>query len=188
MRLDEIIGERLILRELRLEDVVDVFEFTSQDEVTEFLSWPPHKEKAVTLNFLESVVIKYSTEAPSQWGISLKGSGKIVGISGFISLDSESGKGELAYLSSPNYAGLGYMTEANMLILNYAFETLQLNRVQAKSELNNIGSQRVLEKIGMKKEGTFKDFLKIKGTLRTYNYFAILKAEYLIKKLDGKKN
>ena len=116
--------------------------------------------------------------ASSQWGIQLKESGKIIGVTGFISIEFDHERGEIAYIMSPLYSGRGLMTEANYAVLNYGFDDLGLNRVQAKAELTNISSQKVLEKLNFSKEGVFRDYLKIKGSLRTYAYYSILKNEF----------
>jgi ribosomal-protein-alanine N-acetyltransferase len=175
MKLPILESDRIILRELRIEDLDDVFEFTSRKEVTKFLSWEAHPEKVVTHSFLTNVICNYHSEKPSQWGIEFKDEKKIIGITGFISMDTDNEKAEIAYLSSPFYSGNGFMTEANLMILEYSFNTLNLNRIEAKAEKENIASQRVLEKIGMKKEGVFMDYLKIKGSFRTYEFYSILR-------------
>jgi ribosomal-protein-alanine N-acetyltransferase len=175
MNLETLESDRIILRQLRIDDVDDIFEFTSKKEVTTFLSWDAHPNKKVTRSFINSVIENYDTDKPSQWGIELKKEKKIIGITGFILLDRENEKAEIAYLSSPFYGSKGYMTEANQMILSYVFDSLELNRIQAKAEQKNIASQKVLEKIGMIKEGEFEDFLKIKGTFRTYYYYSILR-------------
>ena len=179
MKLPELFGDRLRLRQLVLDDVQNVFDFTSNPSVTEFLSWDAHQDQKKTESFISHVISTYEDEdAPSQWGIELVEEGRVIGITGFISLEKLHERAEIAFIMSPDYAGKGYMTEANQLVLKYGFESLDLNRIQAKAELGNLGSRKTLTKIGMKEEGTLIDFLKIKGTFRTYMYFASLKRDY----------
>jgi ribosomal-protein-alanine N-acetyltransferase len=179
MKLETLESNRIKIRQLSIVDVDNVYGFTSMEEVTEFLSWAPHKYRNITASFLEDVISPYkdATKA-SQWGIELIELNKIIGITGYISVENYHEMAEIAYITSPLHSGKGYMIEANNLVLQHGFSILEMNRIQAKAEVDNVGSQKVLEKLGFSKEGIYIYFLKVKGSFRSYIYYSILKNEF----------
>lgn len=177
LNLDDVSTERLKLRKIEQEDVEDIFTFTSSPVGKEFLSWQPHDNIERTNGFVNSIITKYKNGSAAQWGIELVAENKIIGLTGFIDYSADNCRGEIAYIMSPYYEGKGYMTEANLAVINYGFEVIKLNRIQAKAELDNVGSQKVLERIGMKEEGTLRQFIFQKGKYRDYKMFAILSTE-----------
>jgi ribosomal-protein-alanine N-acetyltransferase len=172
-------SERLILRKLRLNDVNDIFEFTSLPETSEILSWYPHKDKKETKAFIKDIIDKYSKNKASQWAIESKNTRNVIGIAGFIQFFPEHARGEIAYVLSPAYQNKGYMTEALKMVLEYGFNTIKLHRIEAKCEINNFSSERVLQKLGLRLEGCFYDFLIRKEMPRTYKFYSILRKEYI---------
>jgi ribosomal-protein-alanine N-acetyltransferase len=170
-------SERLILRKLQLDDVSDIYEFTSLPETSEFLTWYPHPNKEVTATFIRSIIEKYERNEASQWAIELKMEKKVIGIAGFIQLFPEHGRGEIAYVLSPCVQNKGYMTEALKIVLEYGFNTMKLNRIEAKCEIDNFSSERVMQKLGLRFEGCFYHYLKRKGMFGDYKFYALIKEQ-----------
>jgi len=88
---------------------------------------------------------------------------------------------DLGYLVDHQMQGKGFMTAAVGLILDYAFHTLRLHRVQAAILLHNEASRRVLEKNGFRAEGVARQFLKINGQWQDHHTYAILAEDVLPK-------
>lgn len=176
--LPQIKTERLILRPLTTEDADDVFFFTSQPETTLFLTWEPHAFLSDTIKFIQHYLDKAAQGNPTQWGIELTGEKKIIGITGFIDFSLEHHKGEIAFVLSADYRGHGLMKEANRAVFNFGFTAMQLNRIQAKVEVENIASQNMLVRSGMKKEGVLRNFLYRKDKVRDYIMYSILITEF----------
>ncbi len=78
--------------------------------------------------------------------------------------------------------GQGFATEAARLILDFGFETLGIHRVRAGCDSENAASLRVLEKLGMRREGYFKHDCQIRGVWRDTVAFAILSDEWASRK------
>jgi [ribosomal protein S5]-alanine N-acetyltransferase len=167
-------SERLILRKLTLNDIDDIFSFTSLPETSKILSWYPHANRKVTLKFVQGVIEKYENNVASQWAIELKSIKKVIGIAGFIQLLPEHARAEIAYVLSPLYQNKGYMTETLKMVISYGFTSMKLNRIEAKCEIDNHSSERVMQKIGMHLEGTFTHYLKRKGLFRDYKFYVII--------------
>ncbi|MEM4326285.1 MAG: GNAT family protein [Candidatus Pacearchaeota archaeon] len=166
--------ERLFLRKLRIEDVDDIFEFTSLPETCKILSWYPHSDKNITAKFISSIIEKYERNLASQWGMELKENRKVIGIAGFITFLPEHKKGEIAYVLSPKEQNKGLMTECLLSIIEYGFNIMGLHRIEAKCEIDNFASEKVLQKVGMKLEGCFYDYLIRKGKFRSYKFYSII--------------
>lgn len=165
--------DRLLIRKLCLQDAPDIFEFTSLEETAKGLSWEPHNSIEVTKNFISSLMVKYENNEASQWGIELIPESKVIGIAGFINHYEEHRKGEVAYVLSPLYQGKGFMTEALFAIINYGFKSMSLQRIDAKCEINNFSSERVMQKLGMRLEGCMYNYLIRKGASRHYKFYSI---------------
>ena len=73
-----------------------------------------------------------------------------------VSLSAENKEGEIGYILNRRYWNQGYMTEAARKVVSFGFEQLGLHRIIATCDPANIGSYRVMEKIGMQREGLFK--------------------------------
>jgi ribosomal-protein-alanine N-acetyltransferase len=171
----EVKSKRVLIRKLTLDDAKDVFEFTSNPETSKILSWYPHQTIETTKNFLSSIIKKYENDIASQWAVELISERKVIGIAGFIAYFEEHSKGEIAYVLSPDYQNKGYMTEALELIINYGFDVMGLKRIEAKCEIDNFASEKVLQKLGMRLEGCCYSYLFRKGKFRDYKLYALLK-------------
>ena len=82
--------------------------------------------------------------------------------------------GSLGYWAGEMYAGKGYITAAVRAVVRYAFDDLELHRVEAACQPDNMASRRVLEKAGFTQEGAAKSYLKINGAWRDHLLFGIV--------------
>ena len=112
---------------------------------------------------------------PSNWKIFLKESDQPIGTVGYIRWDRETGVGEIGFILMNIHTGQGFMTEACRAVVAFGFEGMGLAAVEAKSLPNNGASIRVLEKLGMKKEGRVQARLSSKGALVDLDLFSIRK-------------
>lgn len=80
----------------------------------------------------------------------------------------------LGYSLDQEHNGKGYTTEAANLVVKYAFEDLNLHRIEAGVMPDNVGSIRVLEKVGFHKEGLAKKNVKINGSWEDHQMLAII--------------
>jgi ribosomal-protein-alanine N-acetyltransferase len=173
--------ERLILRKLRLEDAKDLFEYASDKEVTKYVTWEPHKSIEDSINLIKFTHERYEKREGIIWGIVCKENKKVIGTCD-ISPVTKHFRAEIAYALSRDYWGKGIMTEAVKEAIKFGFEKMNLNRIQAMCIPENIGSYRVMEKVGMKYEGLIREYMYIKGKFQDLKLYSILKREYLEQK------
>ena len=86
-------------------------------------------------------------------------------------------KGEIGYVLSPDYRGLGLMTEAARRVIAFGFDELGLARIEARHVFGNERSAAVMRRCGMEYEGTLRKSMMIKGELKTVSVYAILKED-----------
>ena len=109
------------------------------------------------------------------FGIYLKDNGKLVGdVSLYHIVRGALQRCLIGYSLDKQYNGRGYTTEAVSLAVKFAFNELKLHRVDAGVMLSNIGSMRVLEKVGFQREGIEQKGVKINGKWEDHQIFAII--------------
>lgn len=87
--------------------------------------------------------------------------------------------GEIGYIINPEYWGMGFATEVAKVLITYGFDRLNLHRIFATCDPSNIGSSRVLGKVGMTKEGRMRENLFNKGDWRYSLLYSILEQEWI---------
>lgn len=116
---------------------------------------------------------------PSNWKIYLREREEPIGTIGFIGWDREARLGEVGFILMNIHTGRGYMTEACRAVIDFGFEGMALEVVEAKSLPNNLASIRVLEKAGMRREGRVQGRLSSKGPLVDLDLFQIRREAWL---------
>lgn len=169
--------ERLLLRPVTLEDAEDMFEYGSDEETTYFVFEPHH-----SLEETEDSIANYFMNEPlGKYGIELKENSKMIGTID-LRLKEEKYKAELGYTMNKDYHGKGYMTEAGQALLDLGFNILELERISALHDERNDRSGRVMQRLGMTKEGISRHVGKWKkGEFFNDVHYSILKEEYFNK-------
>ncbi|KGX91378.1 GCN5 family N-acetyltransferase [Pontibacillus halophilus JSM 076056 = DSM 19796] len=170
--------ERLRLRKLTLEDVEDIYEYGSNDEVTRYVTWDTHQSLSDSLQFVEFVLQRYEEKEVAPWGIQLKETGKIIGTIDFVSRSPHHRKAEIGYVLSQEHWGKGIVPEAVNELLTFGFTKLDLVRIEARCFIENAKSERVMEKSGMTFEGILRKVMFVKGEHRDLKVYSILKEEF----------
>ncbi|MDY0214716.1 MAG: GNAT family N-acetyltransferase [Bacilli bacterium] len=145
----KIATKRLLLRPFSLDDIDDVHAYSSNLNVTKYMEWGPNTYED-TKTFVKSVVRNHHNPARlnHDFIVSLK-DGKVIGACSlnFQELDKAP---SLGWVYHEDFWGQGYGTEVGYALLSYAFKTLKLRKVYATCDKENIGSKRIMEKIGMR--------------------------------------
>ena len=170
--------DRLVLRQMRVSDYEDMYDYAKRTELTKFLLWSPHPSAEYTKTFLKFVMKRYRAGQFYDWCIEEKKSGKMIGTCGFTSIDIEHRRGEVGYVINPDFQRMGYAPEAAEEIFKFGFFELDLNRVECRFMMGNDASLRVMKKLGMTFEGYMRDAMYVKGEYRTIGVCSILKEEY----------
>ncbi|MHB1132096.1 MAG: GNAT family N-acetyltransferase [Chloroflexota bacterium] len=171
---------RLTLRRLQAADIPDVFNYASDPEVARFTSWEPHETIAATEVFFERAMARYANGKPGPWGIQHHGNGRIIGTCGFQSWEEAHSRAEIAYAVARPYWGQGYATEASRALISFVFEKMGLNRIHSTCRLENVASWRVMEKLGMRREGTLHGWVFQKGVYLDVLMYSLLRSDWTL--------
>jgi ribosomal-protein-alanine N-acetyltransferase len=170
--------ERLRLRPFTLEDEAAVFALASDPEVARFVRFEAHRTPAETRAFLELVEQHYRRGEPFAWAIVHREDGRLIGSCGFVSQAVERRSAEIGYWLGKPYWGRGYAVEAARALVRFGFEQMELDRIEAKCFVENRAGQCVIEKLGMKFEGTDRSEI-IKGRYPELRVYGITEREWV---------
>jgi [ribosomal protein S5]-alanine N-acetyltransferase len=170
---------RLVLRELGDNDAPAVQAYAGNIEVVRYLDWGPSTPED-TVRFL--AVARAARDAVPRTAyhlaIALKGGSTLIGSCRIEIRSAANGSGDLGYVLNRQHWGHGYATEAIRHLLSFGFERLALHRIWATCDVENRASARVLEKIGMRREGHLRQNVRRKGEWRDSYLYAILAPEW----------
>ena len=171
-----------MLRGLRVADSYDMYEYAHRADVTRYLTWQPHPNREYTKEYLEYILTRYRAGEFFDWAVIWHEDGepsdKMIGTCGFTRFDYSNNSAEIGYVINPEFRGRGIAGEAARRVIRFGFDELGLNRIEAKYMDGNVASRKVMEKIGMKYEGTMRGSLKIGGEYRDVGVCAMLYEEY----------
>lgn len=156
---------RLILEPYRDSDLPDIFNYASHPDVARFVPWEAHKSIEDSQKFLDYVAQATNTILGRLFfvfAVRLKDSQKAIGSIDFKNITPYCG--QIDYALGRAYWGQGITSEAAEAIRDWAFASLpDMIRFQANCAAENKGSARVMEKIGMTREGLRRKAFVLKG-------------------------
>jgi ribosomal-protein-alanine N-acetyltransferase len=166
---------RLRLRQLTLADQDDVYSYGSDPDVTEFMIWPRHTSISDTVAFLASIPKNLASQTSLGFGIELKATGKIIGSVGIHNISMKNHKAEIGYVLARPYWGKGLMSEAVREVIRFAFDEMGMHRIEAKGDVDNERTFRVMERCDMTHEATFRDYELRRGKFVSVKMYGIVK-------------
>ena len=171
---------RLILRPFQDADVETFAAYRSDPEVARYQSWEP----PFTLQHAAAFIDEMKHAQPGtigawyQFAVERKQPAGIIGDCVFHILRNDAHQAEIGFSFARQYQGQGYATEAVTRLLDYLFGELALHRVTAICGAENIASAKLLERVGMRREGHFVDNIFFKGVWGSEYSYAILNGEW----------
>lgn len=172
--------KRLLLREYVLADEADVHEYAGDPLVSRYDTWGPNTPDDTHEHLNRRMAEQREWPRDDVTLVAqLRREGKVVGSVRLWTVDEANRTAEIGYTFNRRYWNNGYATEAASAFLECAFRTLKMRRVIATCDTRNVGSRRVMKKIGMRREGRFlRDKLQ-KGEWRDTFLYAILADEWM---------
>ena len=120
---------------------------------------------------------QYENQQVAPWGIEYKETGKFIGTVDFVSWRPNHKVAEIGYGISKDFWGKRLATEAAKEVIKFGFENMDLVRIEARCLLENIGSARVMEKVGMSFEGIIRKGEFLKGKHQDLKTYSVLREE-----------
>jgi ribosomal-protein-alanine N-acetyltransferase len=172
----ELRTERLLLRPVRLSDFDDLYEFANDPEFGRFLTLPqPSTRRDVEMSIARSVLSPPSTSPTFAIELNKKVVGTIR-----VDVEKSDSIASVHYFLARSQWNKGLMTEAVAVVVAWGFSEFDLAKVYSFADVRNVGSWRVMEKVGMTCEGTLRGNHVIRGERCDFYYFGILRDEWVM--------
>lgn len=172
--------KRLCIREVAEGDVASIYQLYSIPEVQQYNTYTLHTTIQDSELLLAKWLEEQQAEERSEYIFSINLEQEFVGIIALaLGANRKLKLATVWYLILPDYWGQGIATEALSGLLDFAFQKLQLHRVEAGAAIANGASFRVLEKVGMRKEGQKRKVLPLANGWSDNFEYAILEEDWL---------
>lgn len=149
--------ERLVLRKPRLRDAPDIFTAYAQDpEVTRYLTWRPHQNVEETYQVVGQMLKHWESGGTCPFAITTRALDTIIGM---IAMHPDGFRLGIGYVLARAHWGKGYVPEAAQAIIDWALQQPFIYRIYATTDVENLASRRVLEKVGMQCEGILRKYI-----------------------------
>jgi [ribosomal protein S5]-alanine N-acetyltransferase len=169
-------GSQVHLRPFQIRDAEDWYEVVRDPAVTTYLPWEPAVSVDAVRNYLMEQLGRRKRGDSLAFAILENETGKVIGSTDLMDLRIKKGHTEIGYLLGQPYWGRGIMTEAATLSVEFAFDCLKVNRLTAWADEENVGSRRVMEKIGLRPFLT--ETRTVKGQTRPYVGYEITRKQW----------
>ena len=169
---------RLRLRAFEDKDADDLFALHSSAHVLRYWDSPPWSERARAERFSTACRQMAEEGAGARVAVERLSDGTFIGWCSLTRWNPDYRSAALGYCYSDAAWGHGYATEAARALLRWAYDTLDLNRVQAETDTRNVASARVLEKLGFLREGTLREDCVVDGEVSDSWVYGLIKREW----------
>lgn len=146
----------------------------NRDYLTKWLPWVPNSQTPQHYQaYIKQSLTQYANGQAMVCAIEYQGA--IVGVGGFNSIDRHLSVAALGYWLGEAYQGNGVMTRVCQFLLDYAFDELQLSKVQLAAAVGNKPSRQIAKRLGMELEGVIRRQEKVGDQVLDHAVYGILK-------------
>jgi ribosomal-protein-alanine N-acetyltransferase len=170
--------DRLRLRPVTAADADDLFMLHSDGHVLRYWDGPPWSDRARADRFVAASRQMAEEGSGARLILDRACDGAFLGWCSLTRWNPDYRSAAMGYCLGVEAWGHGYATEAASALLEWAFDTLDLNRVQAETDTRNLASARVLEKLGFVREGTLREDCVVNGDVSDSWVYGLLRREW----------
>ena len=171
--------DRLLLRRFELSDVEAAYtNWMSDERVTEFLTWPTHKDVSESEQIIGEWISQYENPDFYQWAIVLKEIDEPIGSVSVVEKNESIEMLHVGYCIGSKWWHKGIMTEAFKAVIELLFAETSVNRIEARHDPNNPHSGDVMKKCGLKYEGTMRQADRSNKGIVDAAMYSILRSEW----------
>jgi len=169
---------RLTLRELRQSDAPAVFSIFSDPETVLYWGHDLLSDKSQAEDLIRTNLECVTAGNCYYWAIEHDATDEVIGTCTLFKIDTSNRHAELGYVLKRSFWRRGLMAEAITAIIEFSFETLNMHRLEADTDPNNVASNALLEKFGFVREGFFRERWFIRGLWLDSDMWGLLKSDY----------
>ena len=179
---EDLITSRLRLRKLTMADVPAFFErIGGSEEVTKYMLFQTHGDISETVASIEKALRRYEAGKNYRFGIALRETDELIGMIEPLRFEEETSTCSFAYMLGKEFWGKGYGTEALNAVMDFLFNKMEMERVEADHMAENIGSGAVMRKVGMVYTGCIPGKYEKNGILYDAHQYEITRSQWLAK-------
>lgn len=171
-------ANRVSLRWLNGEDAPGLFSIFSDPEVMRYWSSPPLADIEGARKLLAHIHEGFRQRTLFQWGVARRTDDRIIGTCTLFHLDTDNRRAELGYALGREHWGMGYMQEALGALLGFSFDELNLHRMEADVDPENLSSIKTLERLGFQREGYLRERWLVGGGIQDSLFYGLLRREW----------
>lgn len=173
--------ERLVLREITMDDLDWYMEHFSRPEMIEGQGFPGPESREVAEKELHQYIVDlFKNRDGFRWGVTLKGDPRLIGSLGFYKWVRPSGHmAETGYDLDREHWGKGVMSEAMRAMIDFGFERMRLTRIEAIVYVSNRNSWGMLERLGFRREGILRSRgVTIDGAIVDDTMYSLVRSDW----------
>lgn len=174
-----LIAERVRLRPLRETDADDLFALQSDLRVMRYWSHPAWTEREQAVQRIAQLERDRATSEFYTWAVTQDGSDALIGTVSLFAIHREQRRAELGYALASALWGRGYATEMLRPAIDFAFNTLDLERLEADIDPRNEASCRLVERVGFVREGLLRERWRVAGEVTDSAMYGLLRREHV---------
>jgi RimJ/RimL family protein N-acetyltransferase len=169
---------RLRLRPFNDADANALFALHTNVNVLRYWDSPPWSDRGRANRFIEACARMAEEGTGMRLAVDRDSDGALIGWCSLARWNPDFHSASLGYCFDDAAWGHGYATEAARAMLQWAFDTLELNRVQAETDTRNAASARVLEKLGFVREGTLREDCVVNDEVSDSWVYGLIRREW----------
>lgn len=169
---------RLSLRWLTADDAGALYTIFSDPEVMRYWSTPPLTDPREARAMIDEIHEHFRRRDLFKWGVARREDDLVIGTCTLAHIDPQNRRAEIGYALAREHWGRGYIREALMALIDFAFESLNLHRIEADVDPRNAASVRVLEHFGFQREGYMRERWLVGGGVYDSIFYGLLRSEW----------
>ena len=171
---------QLVLRPFHQADLAAFIAYRSDADTARYQAWDAPYSAHHAAAFLHDMqqTVPATPGAWYQLAIALKATGPMIGDCAFCLLADDPRQAEIGFTLAPQQRGNGYATAAVRRLLAYLFEEVGVHRVRASCDVENVADATLLARVGMRREGHFRESVWFKGRWSSEYWYAMLRHEW----------
>ena len=176
--LPTIITPRIFLRQISDADVDAFYTVYSNPEVMRYWSTPPLPNRDAASKQIAEIHEGFKRRELLKWAIALRDNDMLIGTATLFHPDFSNRRSEIGYALGRAQWGNGYMQETLKAVIDFAFEKLELHRIEADVDPRNTASIRTLERLGFQREGYLRERWQVNGEIQDALFYGLLRPEW----------
>lgn len=175
---------RMRLRWMTEGDVDALYRIFSDPDVMRYWGAPPLADREAAAALLAEIQENFRRRSAMKWGVAESGTDRVIGTVTLFNLNLDNRRAEIGYGLDRDFWRKGYMNEALQALLSFAFNVLDLHRLEADVDPRNVGSIRSLEKLGFQREGYLRERWHVNGEIQDAYFYGLLRPEWEARKQE----